>query len=166
MTPTVATPAPEVDVVALRTVVAADVERIWRWNCAPDVRAIAIDPSPVSDVDHRGWFERRLVAATPFWVITTDGEDVGSLRIDVRPDRHAYVAIVLAVAARGRRVGRRAIRLGAASWQRPLHAEILAENLASLHSFVAAGFVDVGQRLLADGRRLILTRWSPSDART
>ena len=168
MAPT-ATAAPlrrlaEVDV-RLRPATTGDALMLHRWNCAPEVRALAIDARPVSFAAHQAWLTRRLdEPAAPFWIVTHGGLDVGTVRIDRGEARIATISIALDSQARGRGLGRQAIAAAVRAWGLPLRAEILATNLASLRAFTGAGFVADGSRHLADGRLLITTRWRPAHA--
>ncbi len=153
------------DEVVLRPATVADALQLHRWNFAHDVRAQAIDARPVSFAAHQRWLARRLeCTALPFWIITQDDLDLGTIRIEAGDANIATVAIALDPRARGRGVGRQAIAAAVRAWGLPLRAEILASNLASLRAFAAAGFRADGSRPLADGRLLIITRWRPIDA--
>ena len=89
--------------IALRAATLADCERVWEWNFAPDVRAVSNDPTVVELDRHTQWFATR-VAAGAFWIIEVAGAACGSVRID-----GGRISIALAVSARGKGIGKRAI---------------------------------------------------------
>jgi RimJ/RimL family protein N-acetyltransferase len=122
-------------VVTLRPAAAQDCERVWQWNFAPEVRARSRSSHVVSLADHLRWFERRILEGA-FWIIELDGRPVGTVRID-----EGRISIALAAEARGRRIGRRAIRKACAAWDRPVVAEIRTDNAPSRACFEACAFV-------------------------
>lgn len=153
--------------IALRAATTADCEAVWRWNCAPDVRAQSKQAREVPLAEHAAWYAQRLAAADPMWVIESDGAEVGTIRIDHVADvsghaertakQHAgRISIALGADARGRGIGRRAIAEACRAWHRPVMAEILIDNLASRACFEACGF-----RAIVECGDLITYRWEP-----
>jgi UDP-2,4-diacetamido-2,4,6-trideoxy-beta-L-altropyranose hydrolase len=148
--------------VTLRRVTAADSERVWEWNFAPDVRARSVSIKMVTFAEHERWFARRLAdVGSPMWIVEADRIDVGIVRIDrVQPKGASVIgriSIALAARARGRGIGRRAIAAACSVWARPVVAQIVADNLPSLTAFAACGFKQV------DGpdHQLLTYHWSP-----
>lgn len=139
--------------VELRAATEDDCERVWRWACAPEVRALSRDPRPVPFDEHTRWFAARLAARTPTWIVEEDGTPVGVLRVDGSPQR---VSIALAPEARGRGVGRRAIAAITAAWCGPLVAEVARTNAPSRACFEACGFV-----LAHEDADFLTYHWSP-----
>jgi len=137
-------------VIALRAATLADCERVWEWNFAPDVRAVSNDPTVVELDRHTQWFATR-VAAGAFWIIEVAGAACGSVRID-----GGRISIALAVSARGKGIGKRAIAAACAAWARPVTAQVREDNQPSRAAFEACGFV-VNQN--AD--RVVTYQWRP-----
>ncbi len=129
--------------VALRRAHPADCERVWAFNFAPDVRAVSGTAEPVSPAQHAAWFAQRLSEVdAPIWIIESEGEAVGVVRIDrIRgPSRFGRISIALDRAARGRGIGQAAIAEATRTWAGPTLAEIHPDNLASRAAFEACGF--------------------------
>lgn len=145
--------------IALRAATSDDCEAVWRWNCAPEVRARSRAPGEVSLAEHATWYARRLASADPMWVVEADGVARGVVRIDDAAARGGRISIALGAEARGQGIGRRAIAAACRAWGRPIFAEILVDNLASRAAFEACGF-------RADGARgeLVTYHWNPQDA--
>jgi L-amino acid N-acyltransferase YncA len=143
--------------VALRDATIQDCEQIWLWNFAPEIRAVSRRPEIVAFADHARWLSRRLAdGRDPIWVIESLGGPVGVVRLDSSGSGQSRISIALAAAARGRRIGRRAISEACRRWGRPVYAEILADNLASRACFEACGFRSVVE---CDG--LLIYHWDP-----
>ncbi len=145
------------EVVTLRLATAEDCQAVWRWNCAPDVRARSKHPAAVAFADHARWFAQRLGPGHgPIWVVEGHGFPVGVVRLDTEPSGPPRISIALAASARGRGVGRAALIAACRAWGEPVYAEIFADNLASRGCFEAAGFQAVAAR---DG--LLTYHWDP-----
>ena len=141
-----------------------DAVRVWEWNFAPDVRAQSIDSRIVTFAEHYAWWCARLTdPRRATWIVEHGGMPIGVVRIDPiepTPDGPTdKISIALAPEARGCGVGRRAIRLACAAWPRPILAQILSTNLASLAAFAAAGFAPTPDTTAE--ARVHLYRWSP-----
>ncbi len=129
--------------VSLREAAAGDCERVYGYNAAPEVRALSRDPRPIAYADHCAWYAARsLPGALPMWIVEDDGEPVGVIRIQRDGAGRALLSIALGAAARGRGIGRKAIRLATDAWGAPLHAEVLPSNAASLACFRSCGFAE------------------------
>lgn len=141
--------------VTLRPAGPGDLRRVFDYNCAPDVRALSGNPTPVSLEQHAQWYARRLADPTsPMWIVEENGVPVGVLRIERREEPR--ISIALAPEARGRAIGKRALALACARWAAPVTAEIHESNAASRACFTASGFCRVGKRDVFD-----LFLWSP-----
>jgi RimJ/RimL family protein N-acetyltransferase len=149
--------------VALRLARSRDCEDIWRWNFAPDVRARSRRVEEVAFLDHAQWFAQRLAMAedAPIWIIEEYDRGVGVVRIEPLeqglPERgRALISIALDASVRGRGIGRAAVAAVCQTWQRPLAAEIFADNAASRTCFESCGF-----RPLAACDGLVTYHWDP-----
>jgi len=137
-------------VIELRAATLDDCERVWAWNFAPDVRAVSNTPA-VSMEEHARWYSARLEQDTPMWIVLADEMPVGVVRLE--PDAGiARISIALAGEARGRGIGRTAIRTVCGRWRQPIVAEIHSANAASIACFAACDFEPIGHDLY---------RWSP-----
>ncbi len=135
--------------VTLRSARIDDCERVWRWNCAPDVRAVSRSTEPVPYADHVRWYLRRL--GDPLWIVEAAGVPVGVVRVSA-----GVMSVALDTAARGRGIGKQAIRLACAMSTTPIDAEIAAANVASRAAFATCGF-----RPVDESAAFITYRWSP-----
>ncbi len=142
------------EVITMRDARIDDCERVFVWNCAPEVRALSGDPTIIKLADHIAWYQRRL-SGGPMWIVEDEGAPVGVVRLDPGPDA-TWISIALAPEARGRGIGRRAIRAACQAYGRPISASIRVRNTASRHAFEASGFV-----LSSVTEDLVTYRWSP-----
>lgn len=143
--------------VTLRAATAGDLEAVYGWNAAPDVRGWSRRGDPLSREDHARWFAARLACTgSPMWVVEQAGAAIGVVRIDDAGER-ARISIALDPAARGRGIGRAAIAGATAAWRRPIVAEIVHDNQRSRACFEACGF-----RQVADRDRLAIYHWEPA----
>lgn len=131
-----------------------DCDRVFVWNCAPEVRAMSGDPRIIELADHRSWFQRRL-SGGPMWIVEDNGAPVGVVRLDPGADV-TWISIALAPEARGRGIGRRAIRAACEAYAQPIYASIRSHNTTSRSAFEACGFV-----LCTVTEALVTYRWSP-----
>lgn len=142
------------EAVTMRDARIDDCDRVFVWNCAPEVRALSGDPRIIALSDHRSWYKRRL-SAGPMWIIENKGAPVGVVRLDPGADI-TWISIALAPDARGRGIGRSAIRAACAAYAQPIYAAIRVHNTASRSAFEACGFV-----LSSVAEDLVTYRWSP-----
>lgn len=140
--------------IALRNARFTDCLAVWRWNFAPDVRAMSKTKEEPPLAEHAAWFARRLRSQNPTLIIVEDGEPVGVVRLDLGRD-HSRISIAIAPEARGRGVGREAIALACRHTMQPILAEVARENAASRRCFEACGFEPVD-----GGAELVSYRWS------
>lgn len=127
--------------IALRVAEDDDVDRVFGWNFAPDVRAQSTNTGEIALDRHYEWFFDR-VERPGFWIIEHDGEPVGNIRIDrITGTSGGTISIALAPFARGLGIGREAILRACEEWNAPVTAKILPGNIASRAAFVACGFV-------------------------
>jgi RimJ/RimL family protein N-acetyltransferase len=138
-------------VTLLRRAKLADCERVYRWNFAPDVRAMSKSSTTVSLADHTRWYTKRIKSESPIWIVTEASIPLGVVRID-----NGHISIALDQASRGRGIGKRAIFSACQLWFAPLLAEVLSTNVASRACFEACGFVAI-----ANSNDVITYHWSP-----
>lgn len=134
--------------IGLRLADASDGGTLFDWQNAPQTRRYARNAHTPSRAEHDAWFAARLTDPDCLLcVITCDGKDAGSLRLDRQEagsDR--VVSIYLAPETYGGGVATAALTLAqrlAPGWR--LVAEVLAENEASHRLFQRAGFRSDGE---------------------
>jgi len=132
--------------VSLRTAGWHDVHKVWRWNSAPEVRALALQSQPIAVDEHQTWYSARLCETGHYmWIVSAGSSDVGVVRINATESDIGIVSIALARDARGRGIGTRALtaacrRIDALRPGQILEAWVAATNLASAHCFENCGF--------------------------
>jgi UDP-2,4-diacetamido-2,4,6-trideoxy-beta-L-altropyranose hydrolase len=135
-------------VVAVRPAEPDDEEWLLELQRQPQTRRYANDPKPPMPDDHRRWFvhtlgdaERRLLVAE------VNDARVAMLRLD-RGTSADRVSVAVHPGSYRRGIGAAVLALAARLSQgRPLEAEILPGNDASLSLFQDAGYCKVGERL-------------------
>lgn len=138
----------------LRLADKSDIDLVWTWNSAPDVRAVSRDLRPLELEAHRAWFAARLARRDPMWIIEEYGTPVGVVRID-RRGTGSFISIALPISARGRGIGRFAIRAACEQFGAPVTAVIRTTNAASRACFSMSGF-----ELVSDDGELATYHWS------
>lgn len=129
----------------LRPATAADADLLLEWRNDPTTRAASFSSAEVPRADHIRWLERKLVDPDcALLIVEEGGEPVGQVRLE-RHGETAEVHIALAPEARGRSVGRRALRAAVAEAPallgvRRVRARVKRENEGSRSAFAAAGF--------------------------
>jgi RimJ/RimL family protein N-acetyltransferase len=129
-----------------------DEDRLLAWRNHASVREASFSRDEISAEDHHLWFSGKLRDPDcALLIIDDDGRAVGQIRLDRLAANVAEVSISLAAEARGRHVGREALRLCAFEASRLLGvvtivARVRQDNEASLAAFRAAGYRVVGHR--------------------
>lgn len=143
-------PRPALSHVTLRRAAASDMETVWRWNNAPDVRAVSLGTASIPLDEHRRWYERTLADPESFvWIVEHAGEGAGVVRIHPS-DAGPAISIALDAARRGRGLGTAAIVLACRAYAEAtgrgvVGARIRSDNVASVRAFERAGFVRTGE---------------------
>lgn len=135
------------DDVDVRLAVSDDALLVWPWRNNEATRRYSSDPAPVSVGTHLAWWDRSL--ADPQRVLllgSLGGKEAGVTRYDFVDPRRAIVSIYLAPEMTGLGLGGRLLR-ASQDWLlqnypevNTVLAEVMPENVASLHVFLAAGF--------------------------
>jgi RimJ/RimL family protein N-acetyltransferase len=134
--------------IRLRSATAADADVLLAWRNDAGTRAASFNSEEIPRDGHVRWLAAKLNDPDcALLIVEAQGEAVGQVRLD-RSDEDRDVAeihIALDPAARGRSIGRRALR--AAVGEAPakigahrIEARVKPENEASLRAFEAAGF--------------------------
>jgi RimJ/RimL family protein N-acetyltransferase len=130
----------------LRPANADDEARLLAWRNDPATREASFSTAVIPADRHARWFARKLHdAATALLVIEEDGSPVGQVRLDRVAAASAGISIGLEPEARGRGIGREALRLAVEQAQGLLGvtritALVKPENTSSLRAFRGAGF--------------------------
>jgi RimJ/RimL family protein N-acetyltransferase len=138
----------DVSSVQLRPAIMEDADLLLAWRNDPAARAASFSSNEISRATHINWLEGRLAdPSCAVLIVENAGEPVGQIRLEGTGDT-TEIHIAIAPAARGRCIGRKALR-AAVAHARTLGAErvearVKHDNEASLRAFKAAGFRVVG----------------------
>jgi RimJ/RimL family protein N-acetyltransferase len=127
----------------------ADSDLLLAWRNDPAARAASFSLDEIPRATHLHWLEGKLAdPSCAVLIIEHSGEPVGQIRLERAGDT-AEIHIALAPAARGRSIGRQALRSAVAHARtlgaRRVEARVKHDNEASLRAFEAAGFRVVGR---------------------
>ena len=143
----------------LREAQACDCFDILDWRNDPETRKHSFDSELIGREEHERWFTRKLGNPGSSFYIGLLGKDkAGTVRFDDVGD-FVRVNVMLNPLFRGKGLGAELIRLGTEKFfsekglRKPIHAEILAGNPASLKAFEKAGYVESYQVLICEPRR-------------
>ena len=134
----------------LRPATMADADLLLGWRNDPATRAASFNREEIDYEAHVRWLTRKLAEPECALLIVEDaGLPVGQVRLERESDA-AEIHIALAPEARGRSIGRRALRAAVAETPallgvRRVQARVREENHPSLRAFTAAGFHIVGR---------------------
>jgi RimJ/RimL family protein N-acetyltransferase len=155
----------------LRRAVPGDEARLLAWRNDPRTRDASFDQEEISSEDHRAWFARkRADSGCAILIIEDDGRPVGQVRLERLQSDLAEVHVGLAPEARGRGLGRAALRLAVRQASellgvQDLRALVKADNEMSLRAFGAAGFEETGKTDdIVELRRSLATECSDRSA--
>jgi RimJ/RimL family protein N-acetyltransferase len=124
---------------------------LLRWRNEPSTRAASLSPGEIAPGQHHAWFTRKL--ADPdcvLFILEEEGRPVGQLRLDRVCPELAEVSVGVDLGARGRGLGREALRSAACEAERLLgvkclKARVKRDNASSLAALAAAGFCVVAE---------------------
>lgn len=134
-----------------------DSQRIWQWRNDPVTRAMSVTTEEIPWERHRAWYAQAAADPSRVLLLASEGEAaVGMVRFDLRALADAEVSINLNPQVRGSGQGRRvlaaACRWGFSALHRDcIYATIKPDNLRSIRTFEATGFV------LIESTALLLT---------
>lgn len=128
----------------LRPATLADAELIFAWRNAPSIRAISINAPPLQQAAHAQWLAATLTNPQRSLLIAESaGRPTGVVRFDYAGST-ATISVYRDPTSAS--AGKGLIR-AATSWLREnqpnlqqIRAEVLSENRASFHAFLAAGY--------------------------
>lgn len=128
----------------LRLATASDCRPVWVWRNDPQTRAMFRTHDVVPWEDHERWFAEAISDPSRLFLIADcDGIPCAAVRFDFGSACTAEISINLAPQFRGRHLApeilRQATDLALQRWQHVV-AVILPGNIASLKSFLAAGY--------------------------
>ena len=139
--------------IELRYASTADEKRILIWRNTSQVRAASISSEKISPRKHHQWFQQKLGDKNCALLIAESRHGaVAVLRYDLFPNKScALVSIFLTPAVMGSGLGSEVLKAGTVWLRRKfkkvrrINATIRVENIASIRSFLAAGYRKTGK---------------------
>jgi len=129
--------------VTLREATFDDAARLLAWRNDPATRAASLVPDVVGLEEHQSWLKKTLASgARTLWIGESDGQPVGTARLDITPDRQE-LSWTIAPEARGKGLGKALVHAALAQTRGPVRARIRPENKASQAIARACGFTRV-----------------------
>lgn len=131
--------------VTLREVTENDLRKIFEWRNNPEVRKNSFSQDEINPEEHnRYWSERLAKNDTYSFMVVSEGEDVGLVRLDKREDSYE-VHIMIAPDRQGKGFGTAAIAKTKEAARKfgikRLSARVKPGNIASERIFTDNGFV-------------------------
>lgn len=144
---------------ALRPATYDDARFFFELRNEDGVRRASFASDCISWDHHLTWFEQRLASGDPIYVVQSNGQPVGYVRLDALGHNEYEISVAVIPEARGRGIGTSIIELasevagnyGAVK----LIARVKPGNDASLRAFEAAGY---SGRLHRNDAEMLLTR--------
>ncbi|MBI5682425.1 MAG: GNAT family N-acetyltransferase [Deltaproteobacteria bacterium] len=134
------------EAIEIREIQDDDINDLFNWRNHPDVRKNFFNSDLISWDEHEKWFKAKIKDSYTSIYIACSGKDkVGSIRFEDKSDV-IKVSIMLNPDFLGKGVGSSVIRIGTERFikeknpDKPIHAEIKRENIASIKAFQKAGF--------------------------
>lgn len=131
-----------------RTTTMDDAEMLMRWRNDPITVASFRSNRAVSLIEHTKWLrDRHKHAEKLTFICEDDGKPVGTVHMDKmeHKDNGYEVSVTVAPEARGRGLGASMLKMICGAYpDATLYTEIKFDNPASMKSFAAAGFVQIG----------------------
>jgi UDP-2,4-diacetamido-2,4,6-trideoxy-beta-L-altropyranose hydrolase len=150
--------------VEVRSVEASDFDLLLAWANDPIVRENSLSPQPITQAEHKRWFEETLSSSTRHqYIAMLGGQPVGQIRFDA-VGQAWEVGVSLAPTMRGLGLGTTIIQAGLRRLKedepgaQKVRAAIRPTNAASLRAFRRAGFVGAEMTKRATQTVLILER--------
>ena len=125
----------------VRKAVMADWEILLEWKNDPETRKSSHDPIVVEAEAHKQWLEANLDKPDSSLLIIelTEGEPVGTVRIDKEENDLSLLSWTVSPSARGRGYGKEMVKLVAESIPGQVRAEVKSGNMASVKIAESAG---------------------------
>ena len=154
--------------VRVRRATESDSRLLWEWANEPGVRASAFSQGAIGWEEHSVWFRAKLADEACMILIGegADGQPIGQVRINQKPNREAEIDLSVARDFRGAGYGSLLLEtaLQEVFDSRPItkvHAFVRPENLASARAFEKAGFLRLGEKQVTGNRALHYCRERP-----
>jgi UDP-2,4-diacetamido-2,4,6-trideoxy-beta-L-altropyranose hydrolase len=148
----------------LRTASQEDALLLWQWANDAETLRNSFYSGPISWAAHRVWYAERIASPdTRFWILESQKVPVGQIRYDRADANTARINFSVAPAYRGKRFGTQLLRLSADIAGRELGVRTVegitfAENSASNHALIKAGFDVIEEKRIAGRSCFVFSR--------
>jgi len=135
--------------VSLREAIEKDLQKIFEWRNNPEIRKNSFNQEEIKPEEHNRYWSERLAKNDAYsFIVVSDGEDVGLVRLDKEGDAYE-VHIMIAPGKQGKGFGTAAIEkikeTAAKLGIKKLVARVKGGNIVSEKIFRENGFVKEGE---------------------
>jgi len=134
------------DGLKIRPLEGGDINDLFEWRNYPEVREKSFNTSILSWDEHERWFKaKREDPNTTIYIAYSEGQKTGSIRFEDKGEA-IKVSVMLNPDFLGKGLGSEVIKLGTERFlkekkpDKPIHAEIKKNNIASFKAFQKAGY--------------------------
>lgn len=130
----------------LRMAVPQDCQLVWKWANDPAVRQNSFSAEPIPWETHKTWFDHILTDSSSLFLIAIESDHpIGQVRFKIESSQ-AIISVSLAQDRRGKGLGSKIIGMASrylvqSQQINVIHAYIKPDNLASIRSFIKAGYI-------------------------
>ncbi len=132
--------------IVLRRANTNDMQMIYEWRNAPEVRKFSFNDALIPWEIHQQWFESVMLCEDKIILIGQLNEHpIGVVRYDLTQQDEAKIDVYLAPGLSGQGIGTKLLMAGI-EWVKQhtkvksIKAEIIPDNIGSLRAFTKAGF--------------------------
>lgn len=126
---------------------------LFNWSNEKLTRANSYSSEPISLENHKTWFAKKLADPNSLlFIAEVDKVPAGLVRYDIG-EEHAVVGVIVSENFRGRGLAPLFLKETALSYfdacEKPIHAYIKINNVASVKSFEKAGYQPAGEKMVS-----------------
>jgi len=128
----------------------SDARLLYVWRNDPEAIRASVSTEPIGWAEHEAWLSKTLASTDHLIrVVEEEGTPVAAVRADRQPTGWK-LSWMVAKEARGRRIGRRMLKLFVADLDGRLFALVRRDNIASAKIAAAAGLVRTDSEATGD----------------
>ncbi|WBA07892.1 UDP-2,4-diacetamido-2,4,6-trideoxy-beta-L-altropyranose hydrolase [Salinivibrio kushneri] len=126
-----------------------DIELVYQWQCHPNTRKYALNPSTPTWEQHYAWMSAKLHAINDYFYMIVErysGKKMGAIRLDRLRAEHYLVSIFVDPTRYGKGIGAQALAIiNLIHPDVTVHATVLKENIPSQRLFQKASYQQVDE---------------------
>lgn len=145
-----------------------DLQLLFEWTNDPETRKNSYNKGIIEFEDHIKWFNNKMASGGCYIYIFSDDENrlIGQIRIEMMLTssiENALISISVDQKARGRKYASQMISLASLDYKRlypvtSILAYVFKENIASVKSFINAGYTILREEIVKDIPSYILVK--------